>query len=183
VNNHEQNPVDGFVYSASMLYLPTTYRASALAQMEVLRLAKGYRPRWYLIPEDSDQPVGLYSQIEFQVRVQPGAYLWAISFSTLNLEGPLQAFVQVTDACTETPLFSDYLMANLIEPSTGAGRRNPLLLTPRLIGEPGLLNVEIYNSYYTNLTPQLMLLVAEPFVPPMEMDMAIREAGLERILE
>ena len=65
--------VDGFLYSASMLYLPTTYRASALANMEVLRRARGYRTRWYLSPEDLEEPVPAYSQLEYQIRCKRGA--------------------------------------------------------------------------------------------------------------
>jgi len=42
--------LDGFVLSASMLYLSTNFRASALAQMEVLRRARGYRARHYSYP-------------------------------------------------------------------------------------------------------------------------------------
>lgn len=183
----EQDPqlVDGFLYSASLLYLPTTYRASALAQMEVLRRARAYRTRWYLSPEDLEEPVPAYSQNEYQVQVMPGTYVWGLIFSApFDEVDSASSFihVQVTDACTETPFFSDYLKGTQLEARKGNDQQEPLLIMPRLIGEPGLINVEVYNGADEDIRCQLALLVAEPAVPPKEMVAALIAAGYQEVL-
>lgn len=193
--------LDGFVHSASMLYLSTTYRASALAQMEVLRRAKGYRCRHYLVPDadDNENPIGPFSQIERQINTLPGSYLWGICFSApSSLNDSLEVgsingdvHVQITDACTETPIFSDYVYSYQIacaSPANGSqNRRNPFILAqPALIGEPGLIDVEIYNRLVDTATPpvgqsltcQVVLMVAEPCVPPEQMRQLLMQSGL-----
>lgn len=193
--------LDGFTLSASMLLLSTTYRGSALAQMEVLRRSRGYRCRQYNIPDadDSENPIGPFSQIERQVQTLPGSYLWGIGFSapaSLN-DALVQAtingliHIQITDACTETPIFSDYIYSYQVTsaaPANGSqNRRNPMLLAqPALIGEPGLIDVEIYNRLVDTSTPpvgqslscQVVLFVAEPCVPPEQMRKLLEQSGL-----
>lgn len=181
----ERQLVDGFLYSASMLYLPTTYRASALANMEVLRRARGYRTRWYISPEDLENPVTAYSQLEYQVRCQPGSYVWGITFSAPFGEvenASSSIFVQVTDDCTETPFFSDYTRGKQFEPVTGSAHRHPTLIMPRIVGQPGTLGVELYNSAAVDIQCQLALLVAEPCVPPQEMVQALEDAGVAEVM-
>lgn len=184
----ERQLVDGFVYSASMLYLPTTYRASALANMEVLRRARGYRTRWYVVPEDLENPVVAFSQLEYQVQCQPGSYVWGVSFSApfneINRDTKSSTFirVQVTDNCTETPFFSDYTLGVQLEPVTGSAHRHPTLIMPRLVGQPGTLAVELYNSASVDIRCQLALLVAEPCVPPHEMVHQLMAAGVVEVM-
>ena len=181
----ERQLVDGFLYSASMLYLPTTYRASALANMEVLRKARGYRTRWYLSPEDLENPVLAYSQLEYQVRCQPGSYVWGVTFSAPFGEVELASSfitVQVTDDCTETPFFSDYTKGVQFEPVTGSSKRHPTLIMPRIVGLPGTLTIELYNAAAVDIRCQLALLVAEPCVPPHEMTEALVNAGVVEVM-
>jgi hypothetical protein len=187
--------LDGFVLSASQLYLPIIYRASALAQMEVLRRSRGYRTRWYLVPDDLQDPIPAYSQVELQINVPPGSYLWGLAFTIPErLNDSLVntvCHVQITDACTETAIFSDYVMeqnvVSLIPGNGGQNRRNPMILAqPALIGQPGLVDVEIFNGSTSGATPpvgvslncQLALLFAEPCVPPEEMQRLMRIAGI-----
>ena len=180
--------VDGFLYSASMLYLPTTYRASALANMEVLRMARGYRTRWYLTPEDLENPVPAFSQLEYQIQCQPGSYVWGITFSApfneINKDTKSSTFIylQVTDDCTETPFFSDYTKGVQFEPVRGTAHRHPTLIMPRIVGQPGTLSVELYNSAAVDIRCQLALLVAEPCVPPHEMVQALIDAGVAEVM-
>jgi hypothetical protein len=210
---------DGFVHSLSMVYQPTVYRASVLAQMETLRRASGYRVREYCVPMNAGNgqtSIPAFGQIEQQVNTVVGAYLWALSFSmpTISLGGgggggpepelglaigkhvgtkklkelekrqhrkgrprlgggdpPI--FIQITDACTESPLFSDYAYAasfTATAPGNGGwNRRNPPMLSqPFLVAAPALLDVEIYNSNSTAVTCQLILHMAEPCLPPDE---------------
>lgn len=167
--------LDGFVYSLSMLYQPVVFRASALAQMEVLRRAVGYRVREYCVPDQGDRPIAAYGQIEQQVNTMPGAYLWGLTFSAPfgEVSNPgSEIYIQITDACTESPLFSDYALANQFtavqgSDANGWNRRNPpVLAQPLLIGPPALLDVEMYNSAAVAINCQLVLLVAEPCLPP-----------------
>jgi hypothetical protein len=183
--DQERPVVDGFLNSASQLYLPTSYRASALSQMEVLRRAKGYRTRWFISPVDLDEPIPAFSQLEYQVQVQPGSYVWGIGFSAPFAEAELVSSsirVQVTDACTETPFFSDYTKGVQFEPvSTHPNfARYPTLIMPRIVGEPGLLDVELYNSLSVSVRCQLVLFVAEPIVPPGDILDALIQSGLVR---
>ena len=180
--------VDGFVYSLSLLYLSTSYRPSALASMEILRRAKGYRCREYLVPDNLLNPIPAFGQVEQQINTIPGSYLWGLTFSApFNLAGTgddaVYIYYRITDACTETPLFSDYALNQMeaVQSSNANGwnRRNPAIMsTPRLIGEPGLLNVEVYNKASVAITCQLALLMAEPCVPPEAMRQLLRQEGL-----
>lgn len=184
----ERELVDGFLYSGSMLYLPTTYRASALANMEVLRKARGYQTRWYLSPVDLDEPIPAYSQLEYQVRCQPGSYVWGVTFSApFHATGEESKdatfiYVQVTDDCTETPFFSDYTKGVQFEPVIGTAHRHPTLIMPRIVGLPGTLSIELYNSAAVDIKCQLALLVAEPCVPPEEMANALQDAGVLEVM-
>ena len=184
----EKPLVDGFLYSMTMLYQPVVYRASALAQLEVLRRAQGYRVREYCVPDQglNDTTIPAFSQVEQQVNTMPGAYLWGLTFSAPFGEAENIAeniYIQITDACTESPMFSDYALASQFQatPSSDANgwnRRNPpLLAQPLLIGPPALLDVEMYNSLGVAVTCQLVLLVAEPCLPPDEVMRLIEMGG------
>ena len=182
----ERPLVDGFVHSLSMLYQPTVFRASALAQMEVLRRAKGYRVREYCVPDQERETIPAYSQVEQQVNTMPGAYLWGMTFSAPfgeTADNAANIFIQVTDACTESPIFSDYALAShfAATPSSntnGWNRRNPpIFAQPLLIGPPALLDVEIYNKAAVAVRCQLVLLVAEPCLPPDEVLRLIEMGG------
>ncbi len=199
----EQPIMDGFVLSVSRLYLPTTFSASALAQLDVLRRAKAYRTREYCIPNNLLNPIPAYSQVEEQVSVQPGSYLWGVGFTVPAIPGNDTVYMtdvysrvhwQVTDACTETAMLSDYsfgFTAQQAAPAAGSwNRRNPMILAqPIPVGAPGLLDVEIYNKAVTSsmgaptttgadLYCQLILFFAEPSIPPEQIESMLRRAGL-----
>lgn len=180
--------VDGFTYSASLLYLPTSFRPSALQQMEVLRRATSYRPRQFCIPETLETPIEAFGQLEYQVRTQPGAYLWGMMFSAPfnETDDELTAtyiHVQITDACTETKLMSDYALGSHFTPATGPSFRNPFLFPqPLLIGEPGLLDVELYNRATVAINCQLVLFIAEPTAPSRNMRDQLKRMGVAKEL-
>ena len=172
--------VDGFLLSASQTYLPTSYRAAALVNMEVLRKAAGFRNRWFLAPTNALEPVSAYSQVEYQLGVEAGSYIWGLSFTApfgevTNAAGYI--YLQITDSCTETPFFSDYIKGSQLAAASGAARRNPTLIAPRLISAPGYLDIEIYNSAPVGINCQLAILVAEPHVPPASMMRMLIESG------
>jgi hypothetical protein len=183
--------VDGFVLSASQIYQMDNYRAHVLAQMEILRRATAYRCREYVVPKNG-QTVPAYSQVEQSISVQPGSYLWGLTWtSPFNVTDDgtdgLYLYIQITDACTETPFFSDYVLAENFQ-ATAASTANqvvrnpPLLSQPRLIGEPGKIDVELYNSYSSAMNCQLVLLVAEPTIAPDQMQRYYEQQRIRNLL-
>lgn len=167
--------LDGFALNPNIRYLPYHYSAACLTQSEVLRRANLYRARWVVQPDDMNTPIPAYDTFEGQVKVQPGAYLWGFQLCQFSAAFvavvAADAIIQVTDACTGIPLFSDYTAGSGFSPFSAAvapdarGGIAPHLLTqPRLIMEPGLLNVEIANRAVTTMRCQLLLCFAEPCV-------------------
>jgi hypothetical protein len=170
----ETSPLmDGFLYNPALRFAtPYDYYPTALGGLEILRRTALYRPRWYVIPDSINQPIAAYDTLEYQVSLTAGSYLWGYQFTQLVLEQSTfvvvagdDMLVQITDACTGIPLFSDFVIDfGLLVPSGNAlGRPIPNLLpAPRLVLEPGLLNVEIANRSSGSITCQLLLLTAEP---------------------
>jgi hypothetical protein len=98
----------------------------------------------------------------------------------------IKVHVQITDVCTETPFFSDYVrgVSFLTAPSlvtnfypSGTFRAPHLLAQPRLIGDPAKLDVELYNSSAVDIPCQLVIMVAEPCLPPDQMRILLQRAG------
>lgn len=163
--------VDGFSYNTMLLWQPCRFFPNALAQLDVLRRAANYRARWWVIPDDIDQPIAGYDTLYFQAEVAGGSYLLGYSFvgvKALNPAGsPAEVaasdiLIQVVDSCTGIPLFQDFASGGGTH-SNNTARMQPILLTqPRLILEPGLVNVELTNKTPNTITCQLLLHFAEP---------------------
>jgi len=154
---------DSFTLSLSQLISPVQYRAHAIAQMEVLRRANGYQFAAFSSPTRDIKTIPAYSQIEEQWSMTPGSFIWGWNFSVSTaMAGPGNFHVLLTDACTETALFSDYAaVGNIAGASTGP--RWPFILAnPRLISDPGKVNVEIYNNFGSVVTCQFVAFVAQP---------------------
>ncbi len=161
--------------------------------MDVLRHASAFRPRHYVVPDSLEVPIPAFGQVEYQVSVQPGSYVWGLSFAMLASEidsgfGEL-VHVQITDVCTETPFFSDYPRGinfltdeGLIEIGgffpVGTFRAPHLLSQPRIIGDPAKLDCEIYNSNSVSVHAQLILFVAEPCLPPDQFVQLLKQSGV-----
>lgn len=163
--------VDGFTYNTQLLYLQERYFPNALAQMDTLRRASNYRPRWYCVPDDIDQPIQPYDTLYYQIEVLANSYLWGYSFASVSALGPTGSptetsasdlLIQVVDSCTGVPLFQDF--ANAAGNSSNfTSRAVPIILSqPRLILNPGLVNCEISNRTPNTITCQLLLHFAEP---------------------
>jgi hypothetical protein len=145
----------------------------ALASLDVLRRANTYRPKMHLLPDDINMPIAAFETLEYQVRVVPGSYVWGL---ILNQYDPAtwvnvnaaDIWCQITDSCNGIKLFDDFISARshstLQNVATDA--RNamlPHLLThPRLVLEPGLLNVELANTATAARRCQLVIFTAEP---------------------
>ncbi len=163
--------VDGFTYNTQLLFLPNRYFPNALAQMDILRRAANYRPRWFVVPDDIDQPIQPYDTLYYQIEVAANSYLWGYSFASISATSPTDApiattasdlLIQAVDSCTGIPLFQDFANAGG-NSSNFTSRANPIILSqPRLILNPGLVNVEISNRTPNTITCQWLLHFAVP---------------------
>jgi hypothetical protein len=186
--------VDGFQYNLFLQNFPENYYPLALSQLEPFRRARGYRPRWYTVPDaDNLGAIPDYATIEEQIRIAPGSWLWGMSAALITSAVPPFPFmpinpsaavmVQITDGSTGLKLFSDFVAAGFIwsQPDVfGAGGVAPpylwvdnapyILSQPRPIVEPGFVNVEISNLLVVapgtmpNALVQLVLYCMEPVV-------------------
>lgn len=167
--------LDGFTHSISTLMLPTTYRALAQAQWEVLRRSSNYQWRVWSGPSTQQNPVAAYSQVEYQVTMQKGTYIWGWYVTVTTVEdGDIdlsKLFVQVVDMQCGQPILSDYQVAStLTNLNAGGGRlynRYPSLFTqPYLVAGDGQVLFEVYNSSGLAVTVQLALFCAQPKLCP-----------------
>jgi len=163
--------VDGFTYNTQLLYLADRYFPNALAQLDILRRAANYRPRWYCVPDDIDQPINPYDTLYYQIEVAANSYCWGYSFASISANDPngdpaettaSDLLIQAVDACTGVPLFQDFASGGGNH-SNFTARAVPIVLSqPRLILNPGLVNVEIANKTPNTITCQLLLHFAVP---------------------
>ena len=162
--------VDGFSYNTDLLYLPNRYFPNALSQLDILRRAANFRARWFVIPDDIDQPLQPYDTLYFQIQVEPGAYLFGYMFSSISATAsgsPVattasDVLVQAVDSCSGVPLFQDFANGGGCH-SDFTSRCLPILLTqPRLVLAPGLVNVQLSNRTANTITCQLLMHFAVP---------------------
>lgn len=181
--------VDGFSYNANVFYLANRFFPNALAQLDILRRAKNYRARWWVVPDSADNPLQPYQTLFYQCEVADGSYLWGWSFAVISAttQGgasvsttPRDICVEVVDSCSGIPLFMDFVCGYGLSTSGGA-RLYPCLLTqPRVILEPGLVNVQLSNRTANLINCQLILHFAEPC---RVIDEETREAELRRMIQ
>lgn len=166
-----KNIVDGFTLNAALLYLPNRFFPNALAQLDVLRRAANYRARWHISPDDFNQPIAAYDTLQHQIHVNTGSYLWGWTFAIYTPvanQRPVEVtaigniLVQITDSCSGIPFFSDFKTASDMRPNGNSQLWPVVLSQPRLILEPGLINIEIANAAATPAYCQLLLHFAEP---------------------
>ncbi len=163
--------VDGFSYNTMMMWLPNRYAPNVLAQLDVLRRAANYRARWFTVPDDIDNPISPYDTLYYQINVAAGSYCFGYMFSAISATDPDDApteaaasdlLIQAVDSCTGIPLFQDFANGGGAH-SDFSARFLPILLTqPRLILEPGLVNIQIANRTPNTITCQLLMHFAEP---------------------
>jgi hypothetical protein len=163
--------VDGFSYNDSLQYVSNRYFPNALSQLDILRRAANLRARWFVVPDDIDQPIAPYDTLYYQINVAGGSYLWGYSFSSLSATDPDDApvattaadlLIQAVDSCTGVALWEDFACAKGSH-SDYTARCTPILITqPRLVLEPGLVNIQISNRTPNTITCQWLLHFAEP---------------------
>lgn len=162
--------VDGFSYNTMFQWLYCRYFPNALAQLDVLRRAANYRARWWVVPQDIGQPIQPYDTYYEEVEVSSGSYFWGYMFKSVSATDPTgepaatsasDILLQAVDSCTGIPLFQDFANGGGNSSNFNA-RMLPILLSqPRLILEPGLVNVELANRTGNTITCQWLLHFAE----------------------
>jgi hypothetical protein len=160
----ERPVIDGFCLDLTTLFVPGRYIPAALGQLEALRKSGLYRSRWYAVPEEPIT-IAAYDTFEQQVRIVPGSYLWGIT-SAGFIPGML---VRIVEGSTGIPFMSDFMWGQNLAQGTP---QVTLLTQPRLIVDPGYVDVEISNPFPLAIpmpglpeqTPQLVLMCAEPCV-------------------
>ena len=165
-------PADGFLLNPAIRYWPQDYYSACLRQMEVLRRANTYRCRMFAVPDDFQQPIPAYQTIEYQVQMTPGSFIWGFRFnqydSSYTAQPPNGVVVKVTESCTGLALVSEFYTPSAEAYfDSGATPRGPypmplLLPQPKLVLEPGDVNVEMCNLLNEPAYCQYVLLVAEP---------------------
>ena len=166
--------IDAFTLNPALRMRPGYFMASAVASLDVLRRANTYRPKWYVIPDDEHSTIPAYQTLEYQLRVTPRSYVWALILNQFAVVQPFaqmnadDVWVQITDTCNGIPFFSDFERGRAYQTlqATVTDQRNqmyPHLFTqPRLVLEPGLLAVELANTAAVAIRPQLVIFTAEP---------------------
>jgi len=96
--------VDGFSYNASMLWSPGRFFPNALAQLDILRRAANYRPRWWTIPENIlASPIAPYDTLYYQLNVPDGTYLWGYNYNGL-MSAEITTLAQAITTAVQTPI-------------------------------------------------------------------------------
>lgn len=162
--------VDGFSYNPWFTWAQERFFPNALAHLDILRRASNLRTRWWVVPDDINQPIEPYDTLYVQTSVAAGSYLWGYNFAALSATDPDGAptevaatdlLIQAVDSCTGVPLFMDFAIGGGCS-SNGNSKMRPMILSvPRIILEPGLVNVEISNRTANTIRCQWLLMFAE----------------------
>jgi hypothetical protein len=159
---------DGFCYGQIFGTRPfqgCNWYWNCLENLLPLRLAADdYRPRTWVAPKEFfniDNPNRcniLPGKTEFfQIQVKPRSYLWGLNFAvfdqdTLDSIGQTRFSIMIKETGTEIPLFDRPIAGSGIQFGLSSDLFNELkpqvelLPMPRLILEPGLLDISISND-------------------------------------
>jgi hypothetical protein len=153
---------DGIQLQHRWIPLTNGYDSLCVDQLRDLRLANGFRPYHLPVPALA---VNLSNYDTYQRQFSVPAGSWLLGFVTANGEiASLSRRVTIKDACTDQPLFSDWVGAGTMY----TGIETPLgfspLPAPRLIGDPGTIVVEISLISDSASLFYLVLLFATPVV-------------------
>jgi hypothetical protein len=162
----EQFPItDGFTFSRNQR-CAYTFRDVATQEYEALRRAGGYRFKTWLCPTDSNAIlIPAFGSYEYQItKMKPGSAIWGYSFFGQSAPGVAGSGIlgfNIRDGCSDVPLFSEVAIGTLSSPQFQAVPTR-FLTKLLIIGAPGLINVEMTNTYNTAQQAQLALYGGEP---------------------
>jgi hypothetical protein len=132
------------------------------ALVAVTRAGRYVAAAWAL-PDQSASQMPAGATVEIRLSVPVGTYLLGLTGSSSDAAG---FEVQITDARHGAPLWSAPVdWRNATSQAAGPGNAEfPMMMldAPRLVIEPGLLNIRIRNLATTSNSVQLILFCAEP---------------------
>ena len=149
--------IDGFVLNTS-LKRNLRFRSLAMEKYEAIRRSGAFRTKYWvvapplIIQNGAFIQIGAFDSLEYGLPVVPGSaiwgFIWVNAFPDTN-PGPFS--FQVTESCTDVPLFSEVIRADQFASSDGIQPppEQQLLPSPIIIPEPGLLNVQICSQQTT----------------------------------
>jgi hypothetical protein len=169
--NMNANPnypiVDGFILNTS-LRCNLRYSAMVLARYEAMRRAGGLRSKCWVAPQNAQQVIPAYDSFEESIPIPPGSIIWAYNFVNAEVSGvtnPGPFSMQISDSCSDTPMFSEVIRTDNMRVSDGIESRHgqQLLSRPLVIAEPGQLNIQICSFQdFDALGVQVILYGGEP---------------------
>lgn len=153
---------DGIQLQHRWVPLTNGFDALCVDQLRTLRLANGLRPYHLPVPALA---VNLSNYDTYQRQFSVPAGSWLLGFVTSNGEvASITRRVTIKDACTDQPLFSDWVGARTMY----TGIETPIgfcpLATPKLVGDPGTILVEISLLTSSADLFYLVLMFATPVV-------------------
>jgi hypothetical protein len=141
---------------------PGRYHTYALAAAYALRMASGFRPALYAVPDTSNAEVAGSSPFEGRISVPPSSYLWAIAATSSETDG---FDLQLRDNRNKREMFGKRTFyQNTSGQGSSAGIAHPLFMLPRprLVLAPGELTVQIFNRSASQNTVQVVLYFVQP---------------------
>lgn len=148
---------DGFTFCRT-LRCDLAFQNLAVQQYEALRRASAFRTKTWLAPKDSTVLIPAFDSFEYQISLVPGSTIWGYSFLADTGEETGSLSFNLRDSCDDTSLFSEVTTRQSQTPPYLQQYLSKLLV----VGPPGLLNVEICNTYGTAVTAQLAIYGGEP---------------------
>lgn len=153
-------PMDGFTLDTRVRIMPMLAPALCLGQIDTLRRARNYRPRWFSTPHNSDSgmpTLGARASYEEQIQLEPGSWWWG-----WKVNNPAVLAFQVTEEETGRKFCVDLQTPSYLTQAPNTWFCPNLLASPWLILSPGLLNLEVHSTSNSQQTVQLVLMFAEP---------------------
>lgn len=152
--------IDGFTLNSNLRHDDLRSFGLGVGRLAELRASRQHMFRWYCVPEDPARTIDPYDTLLVQVRMQPGAVWWAMSFAAVS--GSTTDFLlQASDGLTRKQFFSAPVAAAMFA-SSNYTRLRPVLLAAPTIIESGHINIAITNTSAAAVVAQVLLWVSEP---------------------
>jgi len=154
---------DGLLGEYRYVPLTNSFDTLAVDQLRTLRLANGMRPYHLPIPLAGTN-IGAYDTYQRQFSVPSGSLF--LGFVSANGDiASLHRRLSVKDSCTGLPLFSDFIGGRAVYTGIETPMGVQFLAAPRLIGDPGTIDIEITQiTSSSSIYFYLVLLFACPVV-------------------
>ncbi len=163
----DEEVLDHFTIDNSFLYLTYFAKAYTAAAFNKLRKATGYRPHYFTVPGPDQQPLPVNNGIVYELKMMAGTIIWGITF----WDGTSLPEAFNLSEKTGRKLFSEPIdariffgNANGLTPTKQASTGIWYLDEPFVVGEPGLMQAELYNgqSFSVGFQSQMVIFTAQP---------------------